>query len=448
MDKRDKHIYKLKNGIKVIIIPLDTILTHISISFMLGVNHETKDQMEVTHFLEHLMGRMTSKKYQDDKYISEEIAKCGAYTNAYVSNYETKFYIQGFYKDLDFFFDILSNTISDFHLDENIAKKEKKAVIQELQNIISDHKYDFNFQMSKYLYPKYAYKFDDKRHIDFIKSYDISILEDFIANHILLNNMIISISCPKTSIIKTKKLIDKHFGKLKNKNKKNAIITYPIFEHKNNHLRVIYIKNKNNDQNCYVSLCINKKIEYLSKEHLSLLFLKEALFNFETGVFYNVLRKKMGMIYNINMDLDVDMKESRSSKYTVTTSTHFKNIPELIYTLLDIFRSYEITDSDINNARNIIIFAFENDKFYNLSSYNRHFEKLLLYDKNIIEKSSILRKFLKMRNEDVKHYWHIMKRDVLKKGILFYYANANKNAKIKSNMNKQKFACKFHTITK
>ena len=57
--------YVLDNDIKVIIIPLDTKLTHISANYLLGYNHETPDISELTHYYEHLLGRLTSKKYKE-----------------------------------------------------------------------------------------------------------------------------------------------------------------------------------------------------------------------------------------------------------------------------------------------------------------------------------------------------------------------------------------------
>ena len=47
--------YVLKNGIKVIIFPLKTKMTYISLSMLLGSYHEKKGEGNLTHYYEHLL---------------------------------------------------------------------------------------------------------------------------------------------------------------------------------------------------------------------------------------------------------------------------------------------------------------------------------------------------------------------------------------------------------
>ena len=108
---------KLKNGIRVIIVPLKTKLTYISTNFLLGRNQEKKDEVGLTHYCEHLLARLTSQKYKDVNYISDEIFKRGGLHNATVSDYEMEIYISGLFVDLEFYMDILSNTISKFYIE-------------------------------------------------------------------------------------------------------------------------------------------------------------------------------------------------------------------------------------------------------------------------------------------------------------------------------------------
>ena len=430
MDKKDKKVYKLSNGIKVLIIPMDTKLTHVSVSILLGSKHETKNNIEVTHFLEHLLGHFISQKYKDYIYINKELARRGAHTNAYVSNYETRLFIHGFWRDLEFFLDLLSNVLSDFHLDKELAEKERLAVIQERQRHISDDHYEFFYEIDKFLFPKYAYQFDLKRHIKFIKSYDINKLHDFLKTHISLQNMTISITCPKESVKKTQSLISKYFGVLQNKN--NPKLVYPIYQYKPKQGKIVYIKKPNKDLNVTLRLYRYKKIEFLSTEHLCLRFLIEVLFNFETGIFFKKLRKELGIIYSIGMYIDIDWKDPRSSHYCIYTTADHLNVPRLIAEILKIFQSYTLTDEDIENAKNVIFMDFEYMKFFNLTSYNNHYELFLLHNKPIIERSEILEKYKKVTNKDIRKYFEIMKHDIMNYGVVFYYSKNNLNKKIKT----------------
>ena len=113
MDNNKKKIYKLKNGVRVLIVPTHTSLTDVTVKILLGENHERPDEMEITHYMEHLMARFTSQKYKDYKQISQELRKRGAKSNASVDNYSTNFYIQGFYKDIEYYLDLLIHVFKE-----------------------------------------------------------------------------------------------------------------------------------------------------------------------------------------------------------------------------------------------------------------------------------------------------------------------------------------------
>jgi len=140
----------LNNGIRVIIVPLKTKLAYISANYLLGNYQEKKCEAGITHYCEHLLARLTSAKYKNSIYINDEIYRRGGITNAYVSKYETSIYISGLYEDLEFYMDILSNTINKFYIDKNIDK-EKGTIIQEYRGVISDSNYKFKFNIFLFL---------------------------------------------------------------------------------------------------------------------------------------------------------------------------------------------------------------------------------------------------------------------------------------------------------
>ncbi len=140
-------------------------------SILLGSYHEKKGEGNLTHYYEHLLGKLTSTKYKDYMYVGSEIIKRGGFTNAFVNNYQLCVYIKGFYDDFEFYIDILSNSLNKFYIDPKIANNEKGAVIQELRNKISRENYDFDFLIFKYLYPKYYHLEDSKKDIKYVKNY-------------------------------------------------------------------------------------------------------------------------------------------------------------------------------------------------------------------------------------------------------------------------------------
>ena len=109
---------------------------------------------------------------------------------------ETKFYIEGSYNDIEFFIDILSNTLNNFYIDKSSIEVERKAVIQELTNYMADSEYILDMKIWRYMFFKYSYQRDYKKHINFIKNYNANNLYKYYKDHIINKNIIISVTCP------------------------------------------------------------------------------------------------------------------------------------------------------------------------------------------------------------------------------------------------------------
>ena len=438
---------RLKNGIRVIIVPLKTKLTFISINYLLGRYQEKINEVGLTHYCEHLLASLTSKKYKNSTYISEEIYKRGGNHNAYVSDYELSIYISGLYHDLEFYIDILSNTINNFYFEKDIIIKEKGSVIQEYMSYLSDDKYVFDYNMFKFLYPKYSYLNDYKKQIKYIKNYNSKKLNKYIKDHLNTDNLVITVTCPLNKINETIKNIKKYFGVIKYKKSK---FVYPVIKHSNTILKIVNIKNDVQDKNDSIIIHLPKRFEFLSDEYLILnYYIKRMLFNFETGIFYNVLRKKLGIIYNIDLSVNVDNYNPDMSYYNIKSKCHSKYMPIFIENFLNILKSYEIDDEHILNAKKYFKYQYETSKFYNLNSYNNEFKEQLLFNKDLISNKNIYKKVISINKTKIKDYYNnVFIKDILSRHIFFYYSNENINKKIETIYKKHmpNIKCKTYYI--
>ena len=424
--------YVLKNGIKVIIFPLKTKMTYISLSMLLGSYHEKKGEGNLTHYYEHLLGRLSSTKYKDYKYIGNEIIKRGGYSNAYVNNYELCVFIKGFYADFEFYIDILSNSINNFYIDPKIANNEKGAVMQELRNIVSKENYDFDFRIFKYLYPKYYYLEDYRRDINYVKNYNIKLIKEFIRNKVLTKNIVINISCPENKFNETVKLINKYFGIIKNKKK---IIKYPLLiNNNNNNIKIIQIKNKVVDNNTIINIYTFMNIKFLSKEYLILQLLDKILFNFEIGVFYKELREKSGLVYNIKLYNNISIKNSKESYYNIVTKCDINNVPIVINKIFYILNNYKITSEEISYAKKKIEAENEYDKFYTLESYHSYQRIFLLYNIPFKSNKEVYNDIKNIKDIEVHNFFEIFKMKIIKSCYIFYYSSKNIDENIRDKM--------------
>ena len=430
MDDSKIKKYTLKNGIKVIIVPLKTKMTYISLSMLLGSYHEKKGEGNLTHYYEHLLARLSSDKYKDYRYIGNEITKRGGIKNAYVNNYELFVYIKGFYKDFEFYIDIISNSIKKFYIDPKIANNEKGAVIQELRNIISRENYDFDFLIFKYLYPKHYHLEDFKKDIEYVKKYNIKLIRKFIRNKILTNNIVINAVCPLNKIKNTTKIINKYFGAIK-KNKKKSV-SYPVLSVNNNKFKLVQIKNKKDDENTIINIFTFMNIKHLSKEQLMQDLLQKILFNFDLGIFYKELRENLGIIYTINLYNNINIINSKQSYFNIVTKCSLNNVPIVISKIFNILNNYKITDDDILYAKKKTEADNEYGKFYAIESRSGYHNTFSLFNIPYKSPKEILNEVRKIKNYEIREYFEKFKKKIISSAFLFYYSNKNIDKEIKS----------------
>lgn len=450
MDNAKRKIVRLKNGITILIVPMKTKLTNVSVSILLGEHHEKEKEIELTHYVEHLMGRFTSKKYNDFEQIQKELNKRGARSNASVEKYKTKFFIEGLYKDAEYYMDLLANMIKDFSIEKNLMQHEKNAVMQELRNMIDDSKYMFRKKICKYKYPSLAYKCDMEKHSKSVKNYTSKQIYDFIKRKILLHNTVVSVTCPHDAVDNTIQMAKKYF-RFRNVNP-NGYVKYPIYRVVNKSLKIVHVKDKSRSNNTNVRYEVSKRIEYLSKKHLSLICLNQILFNFETGIFYKILREGLGLIYNISLHLQVDIMNPVSSAYYIETSVKIDKTSTLIKNIIDILKNLKLTDNEIQNGKKRVLINHEYLKFNNLTSYTNHYEQFLLFKHPIIERSEIADKIRDLSTHDIRSTLNQFRNELLHNGMLFYYSRINMNDKIKKllknkiNTRKMSYAIKYISL--
>jgi predicted Zn-dependent peptidase len=375
---------------------------------------------------------MTSQKYKDYKYIGNEITKRGGNTNAYVSEYELTIFIQGYFRDFDFYADILSNSLNDFYIDPILAENEKGAVIQELKNIISNESYDFDYYIFKYLFPKYAHLEDFKKDIKYVKKYNVRLVKNFIKKKILSENIVLNITCPRNKIKETRYYIKKYFGIIKKTGKGN--IKYPVLQNKTGKTKVVHIKNKVVNDNTIINIYAFAEMEYLSKEHITHNILQNILFNFDNGVFYKELREKMGIIYGIHLKNNISIKNAKQSHYYIGTKCDIKNVPKVIGKIIDILKTYKINPNDIKYSKNRMLASYEYSKFYSIDSYNGFYKNFLLYNKKLRTNKDVYDAIKNTTNKEVLEYYEKFKENIIKKGTIFYYSHKNITNKINNKI--------------
>jgi predicted Zn-dependent peptidase len=447
-----KKIYKLKNGINVILVPLDnTNLVNIDIKFKLGSLDEYYCKCpELVHYMEHLVSYFTSKKYKSHKTINDILYKNNAYKNAYTDNNQVSFYINGLYNSIDIYLDIISNGIFNFYLDKSIINNEKKAVYNELNNnFFSSSFHKFNRKLFKYLYKDKSYyiiKSRTNKSINYLKKYNTNNITKFIKDYLLNAKTILTVSYDKSNTKEVIKLINKYFNIKINKNKSKIRKTKLKF--KNNKLKVVYLKNTSsaNKKQNVINFIIFYKIIKDSKRFLCLTYLLSLFNDFNYSIFNNILRRKLGLIYSISFNIDIDYSDYNYSSINISTNCLKENLPKLIYEILNIFDNILSKDDFTQKTLNILYknkirdlsFIDKND----ISYFGDLYSQELLFMNKVKDIKDRIEIYKSITLKDLRKEFEILKHNLLNKGIIFYNGNVNLNKKIEK-INNRKFKINY-----
>lgn len=122
----------LDNGLKVITAPMKgTRAVTVLILVGIGSRYESEQLNGVTHFLEHMFFRGTSKR-PSAKIISETIDRVGGELNAYTSEESTGFFIHLASPHLELALDVLSDMLLNSKFEREEIEKEKGVILEEI----------------------------------------------------------------------------------------------------------------------------------------------------------------------------------------------------------------------------------------------------------------------------------------------------------------------------
>lgn len=109
-----------------------------------GSRNETKSIMGISHMLEHMAFKGTTRR--SARQIAEEIESVGGYLNAYTSREQTAFHARVLKADVPLALDILSDILTSPTFDAAELERERQVVLQEIgqahdtpDDIIFDH---------------------------------------------------------------------------------------------------------------------------------------------------------------------------------------------------------------------------------------------------------------------------------------------------------------------
>lgn len=169
--------YTLHNGLRYLYINRPGGLFYCGMYVKCGEDDETDETLEIAHYLEHLGSMFTSAKYPSSTEINATFDNIGVQTNASTGNKQTDYYMEGPVASAGHLLDIFTSSFADFQVDEKLVHQEASAVRHELrENWLNQPWSDADEKLKQVTYGNHIRAISTKRHLE-----NVSALEDDIS---------------------------------------------------------------------------------------------------------------------------------------------------------------------------------------------------------------------------------------------------------------------------
>lgn len=340
----------LKNGLTVITVPMkDNPAVTVLVMVSTGSKYENKQTNGLSHFLEHMVFKGTSKRPKSID-ISKELESIGAQYNAFTSQEYTGYYAKVNSVHIDTALDVVSDIYLNPILDSNEIEKEKGVIVEEIRmykDMPHRHVHDLFMSLVYGDQPagwNIAGTEDNVRKFtreDFVKYRN----EHYVAG---ATTVVISGSFDESDIISK---IDKTFSSISTSAKSDKV---KVIESQDK--PQVSLKFKETDQAHLVlgvrSFGVNNKYEY------ALGVLEAMLGKGMSSRLFQKLREEMGVGYYVHASNDA---HTDHGLFTISAGVDTRRVPEVLKVLLEECKKViaePISDSEMKKVKDYICGSF------------------------------------------------------------------------------------------
>lgn len=338
---------KLKNGMRIITIPMkENPTTTVLVLVETGSKYENKENNGISHFLEHMCFKGTSRRPSAFD-ITKELDGIGAQYNAFTSHEYTGYYAKSDHKNLDIILDVVSDMYLNPIFPEKEIEKEKGVIIEEInmyrdlpQHIVGD-------EFMKLLYGNHPAGWDivgTKENIQKIMRTDFI---DYRSKHYVASatTVIVAGKINEKDVFKKVTSAFKDIGKWKKDEKEKVVETQ-----KTPQVAVYY---KDTDQT-HLILGVRSFNTY-NKYNTILMVMNAVLSGGMSSRLFQKLRDEMGICYYVGANND---KYTDHGNFSVFAGVDSKRVKEAISTILSEMNKLKIMlvkPEELNRAKQHLI---------------------------------------------------------------------------------------------
>ncbi len=182
------------NGLRLITAPMPhTRSVAISIYIGAGSRYETSVQAGVSHFLEHLTFKGTTKR-PEAQLISEAIDGVGGMINAATDREYTVFYVKVARPHLELALDVLCDLVQAPLLEQVEMEKERKVVLEELSSVADSPGQQVDLLLDELLWPDQPLGLDVAGTKESVTGLTRDVVVDYMRHQYVPNNMVVAVA--------------------------------------------------------------------------------------------------------------------------------------------------------------------------------------------------------------------------------------------------------------
>ncbi|MDP3965967.1 MAG: pitrilysin family protein [archaeon] len=329
----------LKNGLTILFEKRNLPLVSIGVAVKSGGINEKSSEKGISHFIEHLLYKGTSKR--DALHIAEEIEKRGGELNGFTEEEITAYWCKIPSNHVETGFDVLFDMVKNPLFLEEEIEKERKVIFEEIKMRKDSPQTYVLDKIQSFLYEAPL----GETLIGTFKTMDSISREDLLKRFKEVyapNNMIISI-VGNYNFEKLKQIVEKSFG-----NSKGKVPSFKIIKKNESKIE----KRKGIDQANLVfafhSPLSGEKDSYASE------ILMSYLAGGMSSKLFSEIREKRNLAYAVKGQVNIRKDYSYSLIYIGTSKDKIEEIKKII---LDEFKkvSEEFSESDLLQAKEQLI---------------------------------------------------------------------------------------------
>jgi predicted Zn-dependent peptidase len=375
-------------------LPISTFL----VIYRVGSRDESKKEHGLSHFLEHMFFKGTSKRNKSD-IISKEMDTLSAQYNAFTSQEYTGYFFkvksENYAKCLAVWADMLTDPI----LNSKEMKKEKEVVIEELNKYKDDPGRHIQDLLNKCMFNGHPLEHDIGGDNSTIRKYTRTLVDKYYQSQYHLNNVLFCYNGDLTKNQIVKSINTSNFKKLSAGNRiriSNNPYQYP------NRPRV-FVENKPALKQIHLCISFPAPDRYDDERFIGDIVANILGGGMSSRLFAEV-REKRGLVYNINAELQ---SYEDNGQFCILTATEPKNLKDVLRIVIQEIKKIRQKlvgtkefKKNINNVTGQLVLANE-DAFTLMMLYTCQY---LFNDDEFYDINGMIEQYGQITRQDVKRF--------------------------------------------